>query len=113
MAKSGAFDENNALLKLGRVRLSMDPNPFAVGAGFFEQRLLINDGYVTFSGANNTLIKLWVDVYTSAVHTEITSSIDLNLTASFESWRTAGHQMVAGDPGEQRRSAITKTTLQS
>ena len=27
------------MLKLGRVRLSFDPNPFAVGEGFWEQRL--------------------------------------------------------------------------
>src|SRR5215210_8015418 len=27
VARSGTFDENNALLKLGRVRIKMSPNP--------------------------------------------------------------------------------------
>jgi hypothetical protein len=41
IAKSGTFDENNSLLKLGRVRLSFQPNPFDHES--FEQRLLLND----------------------------------------------------------------------
>jgi hypothetical protein len=90
------------MLKLGRVRLSLSPNPFATNACCFEQRLLINDGYVTFSGANSTLIKLWVDVFHPVVHVEITGSSQMNLTASFETWRTAGHQMVSG---EQRKNS--------
>lgn len=94
IAKSGAFDENNSLLKLGRVRLSMEPNPFQTNTSF-TQHLYINDGYITLEGANDTLVTLWVDTTTSAIHADITSSIDLNLTASFESWRTEGYQMVA------------------
>ena len=105
IAKSGAFDENDSLLKLGRVRLSWSPNPFALEAGSFEQRLLINEGYITFKGANDTLVKLWVDVISSAIHTEVTSSIELEMTAAFESWRTQGRQMVAG---EQRTSKQVK-----
>jgi hypothetical protein len=80
----------------------MSPNPFAMNACCFEQRLLINDGYVTFSGTNSTLIKLWVDVFHPVVHVEITGLSQMNLTASFETWRTAGHQMVSG---EQRKNS--------
>jgi hypothetical protein len=81
----------------------MSPNPFAINASYFEQRLIINDGYITFSGANSTLIKLWVDIFHSVIHVELTSSSHMNLTASFETWRTAGHQMVSG---EQRKTSI-------
>lgn len=87
IAKSGAFDENNSLLKLGRVRLSMTPNPFETNSSSFEQHLYINDGYITLSGDHNTLVKLWVDMDTSGIHTEVTSDENLNLTASFEQWR--------------------------
>ncbi|KAK1967055.1 hypothetical protein LY78DRAFT_607389 [Colletotrichum sublineola] len=97
IAKSGAFDENNSLLKLGRVRLSFNPNPFAANASRFEQRLNINDGYATIKGDHSTEIKIWVDMDTSAIHTEVTSAVPLNLTAGFESWRTQGHQMVANE----------------
>ncbi|KAK2047260.1 hypothetical protein LZ31DRAFT_611068 [Colletotrichum somersetense] len=97
IAKSGAFDENNSLLKLGRVRLSFTPNPFAANASVFEQRLNINDGYATIRGDHSTEVKIWVDMDTSAIHTEVISAVPLNLTAGFESWRTQGHQMVAGE----------------
>jgi len=36
IAKSGTFDENNSLLKLGRVRLRLSPNPFE-GSDFIQQ----------------------------------------------------------------------------
>lgn len=97
IAKSGAFDENNSLLKLGRVRLSMEPNPFARNATEFEQHLYINDGYIGFRGTNDTEVKIWVDVDTSAVQTEISSSMEMNLTAAFETWRTEGRHMVVNE----------------
>ena len=37
IARSGTFDENNSLLKLGRVRLHLTPNPFDKGT--FRQEL--------------------------------------------------------------------------
>lgn len=83
------------------MRLSLSPNPFAAGASPFEQRLLINDGYIKFTGANNTLLNVWVDVFNPVIHIEIASDELLNLTASFETWRTAGYQMTSG---EQRKS---------
>ncbi|KUL85763.1 hypothetical protein ZTR_08530 [Talaromyces verruculosus] len=97
IANSGAFDENNSLLKLGRVRLSMEPNPFELTAASFEQRLHINDGYITFTGDYNTLIKIWVDMDTSGILTEITSDNDLNLTASFENWRLTERPISEGE----------------
>ena len=70
IAKSGTFDENNALLKLGRVRLTFDPNPFS-GDGNFEQRLAINDGHVIYTGRDNTTAKKWVDVFNPVIHLDI------------------------------------------
>ena len=45
IARSGTFDENNSLLKLGRVRLHLTPNPF--GKGTFKQQLALQTGDVT------------------------------------------------------------------
>ncbi|GLB09961.1 hypothetical protein AtubIFM57258_005895 [Aspergillus tubingensis] len=101
-AHSGAFDENNSLLKLGRVRLRMQPNPFALNATQFEQRLHINEGYISFTGDNNTVVHIWVDVETSNIHVNVTAGIPVNLTASYENWRTTGWQMVEG---EQRQTS--------
>lgn len=101
IAKSGAFDENNSLLKLGRVRLNLSPNPFATDAKVFEQRLHINDGYISVQGDNNSTVKIWVDANTSGIHTEVSSVVPLNMTASFETWRSYGYEMVTN---EQRAS---------
>src|SRR6476469_2794991 len=61
IARSGTFDENNALLKLGRVRIKLSPNPFE-GASF-KQELILKEGFVQITGTNKTLsaqINIWV-----------------------------------------------------
>src|SRR5258708_28692988 len=42
LSRSGTFDENNAFLKLGRVRLRLTPNPLE-GTNF-RQELILRDG---------------------------------------------------------------------
>ena len=106
IAKSGTFDENNSLLKLGRVRLVMDPNPFAVGAANFEQRLVLNEGFIQLSGANRSVVKLWVDVYSPVIHVEISSSLNMTLQAGLESWRYEDHLMSLGEQDQSSWQGI-------
>ncbi len=47
ISKSDAFEENNTLNKLGRLRISISPNPFE-NAGF-RQELKLNDGYISIN----------------------------------------------------------------
>ncbi|KAL1970104.1 hypothetical protein VTN77DRAFT_6509 [Rasamsonia byssochlamydoides] len=84
IAKSGTFDDNNSLVKLGLVRLTLEPDPFV---DQFSQTLLLNDGYIVFTGRNDTTVTLWVNAFNPVVHTSINSSVPLSLTASYESWR--------------------------
>src|SRR5688500_15103873 len=51
MAKSGSFDENNALLKQGRLRVRLSPNPF--DKLYIKQELKLQEGYITIDGENN------------------------------------------------------------
>src|SRR5688572_2087065 len=51
VARSGSFDENNALIKSGRLRIKFSPNPF--GGKIFRQELHLQQGYVTVDGENN------------------------------------------------------------
>src|SRR3954447_18836118 len=44
LSRTGAFDDNNAFLKLGRIRVKLSPNPFA--GDQFRQELILKDGYV-------------------------------------------------------------------
>ena len=89
VARSGTFDENNSLLKQGRVRLRLSPNPFENGDSF-KQELILNDGYVKINGSKGSLaseIKIWVDVFKPVVHIEINSNKPITTTANYESWR--------------------------
>jgi hypothetical protein len=42
---SGSFDENNALMKTGRIRIKLSPNVF--DGKIFKQELHLQEGYVT------------------------------------------------------------------
>jgi len=84
-SKSGTFDEHNTLLKLGRVKVELTPNPFD-GYDDFHQELILKDGYVKVS-QNDTEVKLWVDVFHPVIHVDVKSKQVLDMKASYESWR--------------------------
>ncbi|OON67521.1 DUF5703 domain-containing protein [Hymenobacter sp. CRA2] len=87
-ARSGTFDENNSLLKLGRVRLRLSPNPFEKGS--FTQTLNLRQGDVTLTAAQGGLqaqVHIWVDVFRPVVHVEVSSNQKLTAEARYESWR--------------------------
>jgi len=84
-SRSGTFDEHNTLLKLGRVKVALSPNPFAGKEGFHLE-LKLKDGYILV-GQNDTEIKLWVDVFKPVIHLDLESKTPLKMTASYESWR--------------------------
>ena len=86
VARSGMFDENNTLLKAGRFRLSLASDPFRGDDGSFTQTLKLSDGAVYVRGGDAE-VRLWADVYTSAVYMEITSKSKTDATLSYESWR--------------------------
>src|SRR5690606_37861136 len=52
ISKTGTFDENNTLLKLGRVRVKLTPNPFKNAD--FRQELNLQNGNITITAGNNT-----------------------------------------------------------
>jgi hypothetical protein len=88
ISRSGTFDENNAFLKLGRVRIRLTPNHF-IGSDF-KQELVLKHGYVTITGADNgqaVQVNLWVDVFRPVIHIDIKSEKALEAEATYESWR--------------------------
>lgn len=84
LSRSGSFDENNTLLKLGRVKLKLSPNPFE--GKTFKQELILKDGYVELT-AEQTKVNIWVDVFKPIVNLEVKSNQKLTAEASYESWR--------------------------
>ncbi|HLZ87861.1 MAG TPA: DUF5703 domain-containing protein, partial [Puia sp.] len=96
--QSGSFDENNALLKGGRVRLRLRPNPLE---GVVRQELVLHDGSVVVSGRVGAgsgkgaavKIRVWVDVFRPAVHVDVDGSRPLAADVTYESWRAADRVM--------------------
>ena len=84
-SRSGTFDENNQLLKLGRIKVTLTPNPFKDNLGF-RQELVLKDGCVKII-QNGTQIKLWVDVFHPIIHLDLKSKTPLTMKASYETWR--------------------------
>lgn len=88
LGKTGAFDENNMLLKLGRIRLRCYPNPFA--GGQFSQELQVDKGQIVLKGEYQGVraeILLWVDVYRPNIYIDIKSNRKIQVEAAYESWR--------------------------
>ncbi len=88
VARSGSFDENNGLMKAGRLRLNFMPAVF--DGKTFKQELHLKEGYVTVSGEKNgmkTTVKIWTDVFAPVVHLEINSNQKISVAANYESWR--------------------------
>ena len=97
VSRSGAFDENNALLKLGRLRLKLNPNPFAEGTDF-RQELHLREGYVSVTdqtGAQTVRINIWADVFRPVVHLDLSSTQPVTAQVSYESWRTADRPLIS------------------
>jgi hypothetical protein len=100
--RSGSFDEHNLMLKLGRVVLELEPNPFGPDGLGFEQRLDLHRGRVRISGssaaAGRVEVTIWCETGAPAVHLDVTAERPLRARVGYESWRTE-HRIV---PDEQR-----------
>ena len=87
--RSGSFDENNAFLKGGRIRVRLRPNPLA---GVVRQELVLRDGSVVVTGKAGDVtvrMRVWVDVFRPAVHVDVDGSRPLDAEVTYESWRFA------------------------
>lgn len=89
VAKSDAWTEMGKLVKLGRVRIRVTPDPFA-NAADFTQTLRLEDGSIEIKSGGNVLV-VWVDANHPVIHVEATLSSPAKLTASLELWRTRIH----------------------
>ncbi len=93
VGREGCRDENGSLLKMGRVRVSISPSPFAKGTKF-SQELKLRQGWVEIRAErpekekNSATIRIWVEVDRPIVHAEIETSEPSAVRATYESWRT-------------------------
>jgi hypothetical protein len=98
MARSGSFDENNSLLKQGRIRIKLSPNPFE--GETFRQELNLEEGCVLITGKNKHIssdIRIWVDVFHPVIHVEVDNNQNLSASISYENWRYQDHLLRKGE----------------
>ena len=98
LSQSGTFDENNQMLKHGRVRIRMEPNPFEEAVSF-SQELRLEEGCIYISAANDRVsadLELWVDVERPVAHVKCSSNVPVEVYAQYESWRTEDQELPPG-----------------
>jgi len=85
LARNDAMSELHRLMKLGRVRVHLSPNPFSSGKPF-SQTLDVKSGICTIR-AGGSAIKVFVDSDSETVYLSGTSSVPMVVSASLENWR--------------------------
>ena len=81
--QSGWFDENNSMLKAGRLRLHFEPDPFA---RHFCQELIPEEGRIQITG-DGLLLQICVNSRREMVQIAYTTQREFALQVQYESWR--------------------------
>lgn len=98
VSRSGCFDENNTLLKQGRFRVRLHPNPFETEKDF-QQILCLNEGYMQINGTDSK-IYIWADVFHPVIHLEVEGR-KTEVELFYESWRTEDRKISKKLEGQQ------------
>ena len=99
IGKTDAHSGIGRLLKLGRVRVSLSPNPFAAGLPF-RQTLKLRQGQIEIvAGEKNaqTTINVWVDANRPVIHVDARGSAKFDIQVSLELWRDKPRQLEKGE----------------
>src|SRR5215469_18925646 len=86
VAKSDSLTEWGKLVKLGRVRVQLSPNPF-VGTTNFTQTLHLENGSMEIKSGENSL-RIWVDANHPVILVEANLETPTEFQARLELWRT-------------------------
>ena len=99
LSRTDSRTELDRLVKLGKVRLNLTPNPFATGQPF-RQELRLHDGHAEITAgppANRVTLHVFVDSDSPTLHVTGTSTAPLTVRATYETWRTADYTGNADD----------------
>ncbi|MGH8024509.1 MAG: DUF5703 domain-containing protein [Limisphaerales bacterium] len=87
LAKADAWTELGKLVKLGRLRIHLQPNPF-VGDRAFSQTLQLESGSIEFENSRGA-VRVWVDANHPVMRIVGHFKHPVVLRANLELWRTA------------------------
>lgn len=91
VSRTDAWSEASRLLKLGRVRIKISPNPFEAGKPF-RQELILKDGRIRLELDEGT-IDVFVDSAQPVIHVQDEWKTPHTMVASLETWRTAEREL--------------------
>lgn len=103
IGKTDSWSEIERLLKVGKVRVRISPNPFKAGLPFRQELRMEEAAIVVQAGAPGAAvnIRIWVDANRPVIRFECTSDQPVEVTASTEIWRTTERDL----PPPERTSA--------
>ncbi len=96
VAKSDAWTGMGKLVKLGRVRIRLTPNPWA-GARHYVQRLRLEDEQIEIRNGKD-VVRVWIDANHPVLRVEAELKQPATLQAKLELWRTQTHPYSAPSP---------------
>ncbi len=100
LSKTDAWSENARLLKLGKARLSLSPNPFKTGE-LFRQELILKDGLIQIAageGEDKVDIDIWVDANHPVVELDVKSQKKIKASVTTEPWRLEQREITENNP---------------
>jgi alpha-L-fucosidase 2 len=96
VSKSDAWSARHDLLKLGRVRVRMNP-PLVSESSSFKQELDLKTGSIRVdatSANQQRSIRFWIDAHHPVINVEIDSSDPASAEVTLESWRAEGKYLM-------------------
>ncbi len=99
ISRTDSLSEISRLLKVGGVRVSISPNPFATGLPF-KQELRLREGRCEITagkGDKKVTLSVFVDADLPVVNVVGKSPSLVSVKATIESWRTVRHVVARGD----------------
>jgi len=89
IGKTDSWDDNSRLLKVGRVRVRLNPNPFLQSKAFL-QTLRLREAAVEVccgEGEERVDIRVWADAVHPVIHVLVDGKKEVEATATIEPWR--------------------------
>jgi alpha-L-fucosidase 2 len=95
IGKTDSWSENARLLKLGRVRVKLSPNPFGKDMKFRQELKLLESEVVISAGPENrqVVMRVWVDAHNPVIHVEAAGEKAFDMQVSLETWRNEAHEL--------------------
>lgn len=85
IGKSDSWDDNGRLVKVGKVRVKLDPAPPVTP---FRQELSLVDGTMGVRYGDGSTLRVWVDANQPMIRVEADTAVESTVTAVTEMWRT-------------------------